>query len=280
MAGRLKDKVAVVTGAASGIGEATTLLFLEEGAHVVAADLGAALQASSWGDASCVVAQPCDVTDENQIAAAMDVAAHHFGGIDILVNCAGAHTPTSSLYEISAPEWDATFALLLRGPLLAIKYAARQMRPRGGGSIINVASVAALRPVLSQRPAYAVAKAGLIKLTGMAAVELAADGIRVNTVIPGGIVTPIVSEILGVARADVPAHRAEIDAIFADGQPLKIAGQPEHLGEAILFLASDASAFITGAELLVDGALSLKPGVQNEKARLFAERVARHRSPA
>lgn len=247
--GRLDDKVAVVTGGASGIGAATVKRFCAEGAAVVVADLNEAGAGAVVG--ACAAAggmvrfQRTDVSDEAQVAALIErtVAAH--GRLDVLFNNAGLGGAIGPLEDTSVEDWDRTQAVLLRGVFLGIKHAIKPMRAAGGGSIISTASVAGLRAGAGPH-AYSAAKAGVINLTRTAAVELARDGIRVNCICPGGITTPLLtSRFPGGAEALAP--------LLSMLQPLQRSGYPEDIAAMALFLASDESSFVTGAAMVVDG---------------------------
>ena len=248
MTGRLDNKVAIVTGGASGIGAAIVDLFLREGAKVAIGDLR--------GDE----AKPgirflrTDVTQEGDIAALVAFAVEAFGGLDILVNNAGATGTMAPLSAMDADGWDAVMALMPRAAMLGIKHAAPHIATRGGGSIVNIASIAALRPGISS-PAYSVAKAGVIQLGRMAAVEFAGQGIRVNNICPGIIPTPNVIDFFGASREKAAAMLPEVAGIFGSAQPIPRGGRPEDIAETALFLASDASSFTTGQEFIVDGGM-------------------------
>ena len=278
--GRLQDKVAVVTGASSGIGMATVELFVAEGARVVAADIndaaGAALEARYQG---FVHFQHCDVTQEAEIAATMAAAADRFDGLDIVFNNAGAGGSPATIEEMSGEAWDHAMALLLRSVALGIRYATPLLRKRGGGAIVNTASIAGLEagygPV-----AYSVAKAGVIHLTTLAAAQLARHDIRVNAICPGFIQTGIFT-----ASDQIPAGlkaqiQAEMRAAAPAVQPISRAGEPEDIAEACLYLASDASRFVTGTKVVVDGGMTVgprqawDPAVQAERARMMEARRA------
>ena len=278
--GRLQDKVAVVTGASSGIGMATVELFVAEGARVVAADIndaaGAALEARYQG---FVHFQHCDVTQEAEIAATMAAAADRFDGLDIVFNNAGAGGSPATIEEMSGEAWDHAMALLLRSVALGIRYATPLLRKRGGGAIVNTASIAGLEagygPV-----AYSVAKAGVIHLTTLAAAQLARHDIRVNAICPGFIQTGIFT-----ASDQIPAGlkaqiQAEMRAAAPAVQPISRAGEPDDIAEACLYLASDAARFVTGTKVVVDGGMTVgprqawDPAVQAERARMMEARRA------
>ncbi len=254
---RLKDRVAVVTGAASGIGRASALRLAEEGARVVAADLDAA-GGEALADASDgrIRFRRCDVTSAAEIAALMDFAAEGADGIDIVFNNAGAGGARGGIAEAEPDSWDATMNLLLRSVALGIRYAVPHMRGRRTASIINTASVAALRSGYAPT-AYSVAKAGVLHLTRMAAADLAQHGIRVNAVLPGFINTNIFTSSVGLSGATADQAKAVIAQMSSNAQPIPRPGQPEDIAGAVAFLASDDASFITGTSILVDGGLTI-----------------------
>ena len=257
MPGRLEGKVALVTGGASGIGLGTVELFLAEGARVVCADLqdekGQALEQRFAGRLAYA---RCDVTREADIKAACAAAKSAFGGLDVLFNNAGAPGMLGGVAEIAADGWNATFDLLVRGPALGMKHATPLMLARGGGSIINTASVAGLQagwgPI-----AYSTAKAAVIHMSRCAAAELSPQGIRVNAICPGLIATSIFGAALGLPRAAADQMAARVADHAAAAQPVKKPGLPEDIARAALWLASDESAFVTGAHLVVDGGITV-----------------------
>lgn len=253
MAGRLEGKVALITGGCSGIGLATVERFIAEGARCVAADVqddkGRALEARFSGR---LLYRHCDVTREEDIAAAVK-AADAFGGLDILFNNAGAGGTPAGVMDMAGADWDATFALLLRGPMLGIKHAAPAMIARGGGAIINTASIAGFEAGWGL--AYGVAKAGVIHLSKLAAAELAVHRIRVNAICPGVIVTPIFGVAVGLSRQVADQMTGSLTDAAAAMQPIRRAGQPEDIAAAALYLASDDASFVTGTHLLVDGGI-------------------------
>jgi len=267
MKGILAGKVAVITGGCSGLGAATVDLFEKQGARVVIADvlreLGERRQAASTGAVRFV---HCDVTRESDLAAAVRFAAETFGGLDILFNNAGPGQCDYRIEDMDAGRWDAIMALLLRGPMLGIKHAIPWLRQRGGGTIINTASIAALSPGISS-PAYSVAKAATIHLTHMAAAELGGDNIRVNAICPGIFPTQGVGDMLGLTREQLHAVLPEIEAIFSTAQPLQRSGRPEDIAKLALFLASDASSFVTGQAISADGGMTLMGPSSLEPAR-------------
>jgi NAD(P)-dependent dehydrogenase (short-subunit alcohol dehydrogenase family) len=249
---RLEDKVAVITGGASGMGLATVMRFLGEGASVVIADYNAETgqaaveEANKNGFKGKVSFIKTDVAVESDIEAMMQAALNQYGGLDIVFNNAGVGGAIGPLTETSVSDWDYTFDVLAKGVFLGIKHAARAMKANGtGGSIINTASIAGLSgdggPLV-----YSAAKAAVISLSQSAAVELGADRIRVNAICPGFIVTPL---------AD--GGREEATKIsFAKSQPWPDYGRGEHIAGAALFLASDDAEFVTGEAIVVDGGLT------------------------
>jgi len=259
MAGRLDGKIALITGAASGIGLATLELFLAEGAKVLAADIqdekGRALEQRFEGR---VRYAHCDVTQEADIAAAVALAAEAFGGLDILFNNAGLCDAMTDVTQIDAAEWDRFFAILLRAPVLGMKHAVPLMERRGGGSIINNASVAGLQagwgPIC-----YSSAKAGVIHMTRATAPQLGLKKIRVNAVCPGMIATPIYGASMGMARGAADQFAARVAEVCEKAQPIPKAGGPQDIAKAVLYLASDDSDFVTGTHLVVDGGVMAAP---------------------
>jgi NAD(P)-dependent dehydrogenase (short-subunit alcohol dehydrogenase family) len=249
--GRLEGKVAVITGAASGMGRATVGLFLREGARVVAADLNEAngralvttLAADGWADRVDFIR--ADVSQEGQVEATLERARDRFGRLDVLFNNAGIGGAFGPITEITVEDWDFTQAVLLRSVFLGIKHAARILIAQGqGGSILNTASIAGLRGGGGPQ-SYSAAKAAVINLTQTTAVELAQHHIRVNAICPGVIVTPLMDR----GKPERAAERA------ANSQPWPEAGSVDDIANAALYLASDESRFVTGQRLTVDGGL-------------------------
>lgn len=253
---RFTGKRAVVTGGASGIGRATALRLVEEGATVIVGDIDEAgardLAETSNGR---ITFQRCDVTDAADIEALV-TAADAAGGLDVLFNNAGAGGAREKIDEISADDWDLTQSLLLRSVALGIRYAAPLMAKRGGGAIVNTSSVSALGTGYAPT-AYSTAKAGVLHLTKVAAADLARHNIRVNAVIPGFITTNIFTRHLDVPADKLAMANQAIAGIAAQSQPVKRAGRPEDIAAAVAYLASDDAAFVTGTHLLVDGGLTI-----------------------
>jgi NAD(P)-dependent dehydrogenase (short-subunit alcohol dehydrogenase family) len=254
---RLANKIALITGAASGIGLGAVELFVAEGAQVVAADVqdekGAMLEQRFPGK---VAYAHCDVTQESDIEAAVARAKSEFGGLDILFNNAGHGGAIGAVEETDAAAWDATFALLVRAVILGMKHAVPLMKARGGGSIVNTASIAGLQagwgPI-----AYSTAKAAVIHLTKVTAAELSPQNIRVNAICPGLIATSIFGASMGLPRDVADQMAARIAEVAPKFQPVPKGGAPGDIAEATLYLASDASAFVTGTHLVVDGGITV-----------------------
>jgi len=238
MTGRLAGKVAIVTGAASGIGKATAALFRAEGAQVIAADMA---------EAEGVVR--ADAGSEADVSGLVDQAVHAHGGLDIFFANAGISGGLASIFEQSPEDWEQILRTNLIGPFLAIKYAAPQLKERGGGSLICTASVAGIRAGAGG-PAYSASKAGVINLVKVAATQLAGANIRVNAICPGLIETGMTKGIYDGARA------AGKEELIGHLNPMKRGGEPEEIARAALFLASDESSYVNGHALVVDGGLS------------------------
>lgn len=257
MAGRLDGKVAVITGGVSGIGLGTVELFVAEGAKVVAADIqdekGAILEKRFPGQ---VAYAHCDVTDEAQIAAALNLAKSEFGGLDILFNNAGISDRMTSIAEVTADGWSWIFDILVRGPALGMKHAVPLMLERGGGSIVNTASIAGLQAGFGPI-AYSTAKAGVIHMSRVAAAQLSPQKIRVNAICPGLIATSIFGASFGLPRDVADQMAARVAENAAQAQPVPKAGLPDDIAQAALYLASDAAAFVSGTHLVVDGGITV-----------------------
>lgn len=259
---RFSGKTVIVTGGASGIGAETVRLFAGEGAIVYSADLDQKRAEDVAADcAGEVRVMRCDVTDPGDIERLMNRAKDETGGIDTLVNNAGAGGAREPIDEIGADEWDRTMDLLLRSVALGIRYAVPWMKDRpsthsGGASIVNTSSVAAIGTGYAPT-AYSVAKAGVLHLTKCAAADLARFGIRVNAVQPGFINTNIFTASLGIGGDMQRMANQAIAQMSTRAQPVARGGQPRDIAEGIAFLASEAAGFMTGTSLLIDGGLTI-----------------------
>jgi NAD(P)-dependent dehydrogenase (short-subunit alcohol dehydrogenase family) len=251
--GALDGKVAVVTGATSGIGAKTAERFVAEGAKVVIAGRrhaeGEAL-ARRLGPQAIFIRT--DVAEEAQVTAMIERALAAFGRLDCLFNNAGTPGQMTGIADVDMAHFDATINVHLKGVVLGMKHAAPVMSRQGSGSIINTGSVGGLRAGTSPH-IYAAAKAAVIHLTRCVAIELADKGIRVNSISPGAIVTGIFAKGAGLADGAADRTAESLMAGFAGAQPLRRAGVPDDVALAAVYLASDASSFITGHDLVVDG---------------------------
>jgi NAD(P)-dependent dehydrogenase (short-subunit alcohol dehydrogenase family) len=259
MPNRLNGKVAVITGAASGIGLATLELFAHEGARVLAADLqqdmGSELERRF---PQAVRFARCDVTQPAQIKAAIDAAAAQFGGLDILFSNAGAVGSTAGVADWDAEGWDRTQALLLRSVAAGAAFATPHMLLRGGGSIINTSSISALQAGYAPI-AYSVAKAGVLHYTRLAATELSRHRIRINAIVPGFIATSIFGGAFGLDLEESRKMGQVVAERSGSANPIGRSGLPMDIAQAALFLASDESGFVTGTHMTVDGGLTIGP---------------------
>jgi NAD(P)-dependent dehydrogenase (short-subunit alcohol dehydrogenase family) len=248
----LKGKVALVTGAASGIGRASALLFAAEGAAVVALDRAAEVDATvtniraTGGRAIALIA---DSSAEEDVAAAVALAVKEYGGLDVCYANAGISGGLVPFFEETAERWTQVLKINLIGTFLAAKYAALAMVPRRRGSIVCTASVAGLRSGAGGLP-YSASKAGVISLVQTAANELAGTGVRINAICPGLIETGMTRPIFEQARARGSERK------IGQLNPLRRAGVPDEIAQMALFLASDASSYVNGQAIAVDGGLS------------------------
>jgi len=259
MVGRLDGKVALITGAASGIGRGTVELFASEGARVIAADIqdekGARLEELHRGKVRYV---HCDVMNEADIGAAVAAASKHFGRLDCLFNNAGADGGSVPVDAITAEGFDSVMRLHVRAALFGIKHAIPAMKEAGGGSIISTCSVAGLHagygPYL-----YSIAKAAIRHMTSVAAAQLAPSKIRVNCVCPGLVPTNMFARGMGVPGELVESRLDAMTAAAKDLQPIPRGGRPRDIAEAALYFASDGAEWVTGQALVVDGGWTLGP---------------------
>jgi NAD(P)-dependent dehydrogenase (short-subunit alcohol dehydrogenase family) len=251
---RLDGRVAIITGASSGFGAAMARLFAQAGARLTLAarreDRLAALAASLDVPGDRALIAPTDVTLESQVQRLIDRTLEHFGRIDIVVNNAGviARTPIA---EIQEADWEALMAVNLKGPFLCCKHALPHMIARRDGRIVNVASYLGLFAGAGGTPAYNVSKGGLVMLTRSIAVKHGPDGVRANAVCPGFIKTDLNRDVIDGAP-DPAAKEREIAAAY----PLRRLGTPDDVAYAALYLASDASNWVTGACLMLEGGLT------------------------
>ena len=260
---RLQDKVAVITGAGSGIGRETVLLFLEHGANVILGDMNKEtleetfeiIKQKNFEKNACVCY--VDVSKEKDIESLIDTANNEFGALDILFNNAGIGGAVGPVTHIDADEWDKSFQILLKSVFLGTKYAARVMKDNpNGGSIINTASIAGMGGG-SGPIAYSSAKAGIINFCQNAAIELGQNNIRVNAISPGAINTPLLATALEDSNLT---------------QPIKEIGMPIDIAYTALFLACDESRFITGINICVDGGLTCdRSGLMTDAAEHYAK---------
>ena len=253
---RLDGKVAVITGATSGIGESTARLFAREGASVVVAGRNEQRGRAIAGElGETAMFHRADVVHEAEMAALIDAALERYGRVDCLFNNAGAPTP-GNLATLTEDQFDHGMRLLVGSVLFGIKHGARAMRGNGGGSIINNSSVAAHRShqggIL-----YSAAKAAVSHVTRLAGLELGPEGIRVNAISPGAIATPIFwggsTVASGLADEDNQRKQAKLEANLAEATPLPRSGVSDDIAYAALFLASDEGSFVNCHDLVVDG---------------------------
>jgi NAD(P)-dependent dehydrogenase (short-subunit alcohol dehydrogenase family) len=251
--GRLQDRVALVTGAASGIGRASAKMFAAEGAKVVVFDRAATIEETAEAIRAAggeAIALTGDAGDEADVARAVQTALEKFGGLDICYANAGVATMSfDPPLEQTGDQWLALLRINLVGPYLAIKHASKPMREKGKGSIICTASVAGLRSGAGG-PAYSASKAGVISLVQTTAQLLSGTGVRVNAICPGLIETGMTKPVFDRARSKGTEDR------IGQLNPLKRAGVPEEIAGAALFLASDDASYVNGQAIVVDGGLS------------------------
>ncbi len=256
---RLHNKVAVITGACSGIGLATTELFLAEGAMVVAADVqdevGQQLQKQYPGQLQFA---HCDVTRLDELRAAIDSAVTHFGGLDILFSNAGRIGTMAGVQAFNPEAWDDTQNLLLRSVAAGASYAVPHMVKRGAGAIVNTSSISALQAGYAPL-AYSVAKAGVLHYTRVAAAELSALNIRINAVVPGFIATRIFGGLFGMDAQASQGLAERVRDHSSAANPIGRSGDPKDIADAVLYLASDAARFVTGTHITVDGGITMGP---------------------
>jgi NAD(P)-dependent dehydrogenase (short-subunit alcohol dehydrogenase family) len=262
--GKLEGKVAIVTGAGAvgpgwGNGRAIAVRFAHEGARVFAVDKN--LQAMDetlvmvQGASGEITPYGCDVTDSAAIEALVAACRQKYGGVDVLVNNVGTPVPGGPV-KLSEHDWDTQIDINLKSVFLMCKHVIPVMEERGGGSIVNIASTSGIRFTGAAQVGYAAAKAGVIQLSRVVAVEYASKKIRVNSVLPGQLHTPLVDAILAKTQSG-----GDLEALLARRQariPLPFMGDGRDTANAVLFLASDEARFITGTEIVVDGGMSAR----------------------
>ncbi len=264
MSGRLQGRIAIVTGAGSvgpgwGNGRATAVRFAEEGARIFAVDRDSDSTRETIEKVKAVggeiVVHACDVTDNASVAAMVEACVQQFGRIDILMNNVGGSAPGGPV-EMAEEVWDAQVDFNLKSVFLTCKHVLPVMEKQKSGSIINVASTSGIRFTGAFQVGYAATKAGVIQLSRVVAVQYAAKGIRVNTVVPGQLHTPMVEARLARQRAG-----GDVEALLAQRLariPIGFAGDGRDTANAALFLASDEARFVTGTEIVVDGGMSVR----------------------
>lgn len=253
--GRLANKVSLITGAGSGIGQAMAVLFAREGSKVAVADLSVEGGQETvrrireeGGEAEFF---QVDVSSAEQVRRMVDAVIARFGRIDVLCNNAGIGV-AATVVDTTEEDWDRVIDVDLKGVFLGCKYVIPHMLRQGGGVIVNTASVAGMVGVLN-RAAYCAAKAGVIGLTKSIAVDFVTKGIRANCVCPGTVESPWIEKILA-QQPDPVAERQRM----IERQPMGRMGRPEEIAAAALYLASDEAAFVTGTELVIDGGLTAR----------------------
>ena len=243
--GELDGKVAVITGAGSGMAQAATRVFVREGAKVLAADISGAEKDTAADLGEACVPFHVDVTSEADVEAMFAAAVDAFGRVDAVLNVAGIGT-AAALADLELDDYERTLAVDLKGVMLGTKHGIRTMLPTGGGAVVNWSSIGGMNGSRMPTSAYSMAKAGVIALTKAAAIEYGEQGIRANAICPGFIETPM-SGGKGASER-FPA--------LVGGSALKRGGQPEEVAELASFLASDRSSYITGAIIPIDGGVT------------------------
>jgi NAD(P)-dependent dehydrogenase (short-subunit alcohol dehydrogenase family) len=247
--GRLDGKVAVITGAAAGIGREAALLFSEEGASVVVADVSREQGEQTASECRDAVFQAVDVSDYASVKDLYEAAARRFGGVDVLYNNAGIMPPDDdSILTTEADAWDRVQAVNARGVFLCCKFGIPLLLQRGGGSVINVSSFVALMGAATSQIAYTASKGAVLSMSRELAVQFARQGIRVNALCPGPVETPLLMRLFADDPAAYERRRIHL--------PMGRLASAREIANAALFLASDESSYVNGATFLVDGGLS------------------------
>jgi NAD(P)-dependent dehydrogenase (short-subunit alcohol dehydrogenase family) len=257
MPGRLQGKAAIITGGTSGIGRRTAEVFVEEGASVLIAarrEHEGRRLASSLGEQAHFLRT--DVSSEADVKRMIDYAVDRFGKLDCLVNNAGSPASTGGIAAVAFDAFQEGFSVLVGGTLLGMKHAAPVMRAQGSGSIINMGSVAGVRAGYSSSLTYSAAKAAVIHLTTVVAMELGESNVRVNCISPGAIATGIFGKAAGLPTEQAEKTAEVMKQVLTNVQPIRRAGLAEDIARVAAFLASDESGFINGHNLVVDGGLT------------------------
>lgn len=248
---KLQDKVAIVTGAAGGIGKAIAILFANQGAKVLATDMQEE-KLKEWVKLDIIGGRHIgfishDVTSRDSWKKVVEKAISLYGGIDILVNDAGVYIPGMNMDNTADDTWNRVLSINLTGPFIGTQLCVPHMRKSGGGAIVNISSIAGI--VGGNGAAYSASKAGLTLLTKDNAVELAKDNIRVNSIHPGGVITPMTDFIKTMEGGD---------DMVKNMCPMARMGTPEEIAQGALFLASDDASYVTGAALVIDGGMTAR----------------------
>ena len=255
MSGRLEGKVAVITGAASGIGAATAKTYVDHGARVVLGDIqdeAGESMAAALGGAGHAIFRHCNVTNEAEVEALVKAAVSEFGQIDIMFNCAGIVGALGPMSTTPAEEWKLTIDIMINGVFYGMKHASRYMKEAGSGSIISMSSTAGVMGGLGPH-AYAAAKHAVVGMTKNLAAEVGGYGVRVNCIAPAGMATPMVADVMTGDHQNLE----ETIATLAELSPLKgRAGLAQDVANAALWLASDESGYTSGLTLTVDAGVT------------------------
>ena len=264
MGKRLEKKVAVITGGTSGIGERTAEIFVEQGASVVIAgrstEKGNAI-ADRLGDHAVFIRT--DVTQKSDVKNMIKVSVERFGRIDCLFNNAGAPGPIGAIEEISLADVNASMSLLFDAVFLGMKYVTPVMKKQGSGSIINNASIAGIRVGFGPT-IYSAAKSAVIQLTKCVAMELAPFGVRVNSISPGGIATPIIGKAMGLDTVEADRSVEALISYLNERLPLQRSGLPDDIAYGALYLASEEASFVTGHDLVIDTGITAGRTLQEQ----------------